>query len=219
MVPPYSVPAKTRDIALDAILDRSDLALGDGDADEHRRHGLRHRLRQEAVPVGAPVLVVLEQDGIALGDEEPGDRVAVDIVGERAWSAIVAIGEREIRVGAAQLRHRPAAGHLPGPQQMVIVAERADHEAQRHPPRRRAPDRIALGGAIGLGIRPVASEGRAGGGRRGAGGERQDAEQGEELHRGKATLAGPRRRGGLCRNQEFSWPPNVVLVQSVPCWP
>jgi hypothetical protein len=43
------------------------------------------------VPVGAAVLVVLEQDGIALGDEEPGDRIAVDIVGKRARRAVVAI--------------------------------------------------------------------------------------------------------------------------------
>jgi hypothetical protein len=188
VVPPYSV---RQDPGRSARRDSrsSNLALGDRDADEHRRHGLRHRLRHEAVPVGAAVLVVLEQDGIALGDEEPGDRVAVDIVGKRPRRAVVAVGELEIRVGAAQLRHRPAAGHLPGAQELVVVAERADHEAQREPPRRRSPDRIALGRAVSLGIRPVASEGRAGGGRRDAGGEREDAEQGEELHRGKATLA------------------------------
>ena len=65
------------------IVHRADVALRDRDADQHGGDGLGHRPRGEAMPIVPAVLVALDEDRFAARDEEPGRRVAREVVVER----------------------------------------------------------------------------------------------------------------------------------------
>jgi hypothetical protein len=76
-----------RHVALGRILDRGDGAVGEREPDQHRRDRLRHRERGQTVAVVAPVLVALDQDRIAARDQQPGRRIAREILIEREATA------------------------------------------------------------------------------------------------------------------------------------
>ena len=85
------------DIGRNGIVDRFDFAFRDGDADQHRRDRLRHRLREETIAIGARVLIVLIKNGVVFCDQQPGGRVAAEIVLDR--EAIRPEGVRDRRLG------------------------------------------------------------------------------------------------------------------------
>jgi hypothetical protein len=76
-----------RDVFLRRVVDRGDLLVFQRDADQHSDQGLRHRHRDEAALGGAPVLVALCVDRVALHNEEAGVAIGreelVDI--HRRW--------------------------------------------------------------------------------------------------------------------------------------
>ena len=125
------------------IVDRADVALGDRDADQHRGHGLGHRPRREALPVGAVVLVALDEDGVVARDQQPGRQAPRQVVVQR--------------------RENEAAG-----EDLVHVAMRADRVPDAIE-RRAAPLRVARGRAelvrVGAGRREM-GPGLLAGGRR-----------------------------------------------------
>ena len=55
-------------VSLGQIIDRFDRTVGNGDAHQQAGDRLHHRLRNETVAVGPPILVMLEQDLIVPGD-------------------------------------------------------------------------------------------------------------------------------------------------------
>jgi hypothetical protein len=67
-------------------------------------------LRQQAVLIGAGVLVVLEQDGVVAGDQQAGDRVVRQVVVQRAGGAAEPVGQGDFLRGAAQGRGGVRAG-------------------------------------------------------------------------------------------------------------
>jgi hypothetical protein len=66
----------------DRVVHRADVAFSDSDADEHRRHGLGHRLRGEAMPIVPSALITLDKDRVTARDEESGDGIARKVVVE-----------------------------------------------------------------------------------------------------------------------------------------
>ena len=77
------------------FVDRADGALGYGDAEQHGGDRLGHGLREQAITVRAAVLVVLEQDGVVVRDQQSGDGIAREVVGQRVSGAAEIIGERQ----------------------------------------------------------------------------------------------------------------------------
>jgi len=67
---------KARHIRLCRIIDRFDRALADSDPNQHRGDRLRHRLRNEPVAIGPPILVMLEEYLVVLGDQQACNRIA-----------------------------------------------------------------------------------------------------------------------------------------------
>jgi hypothetical protein len=84
------------------IVDGANPPLGDRDADEHRRHRLRHRPRREAMTVVAPVLVALDEDRIGARDDEAGGWVAREVAVKVGGRPLVVILDRRFRGGARQ---------------------------------------------------------------------------------------------------------------------
>src|SRR5215475_7793660 len=80
-----------RHVCRRGIVDGAYAALGDRDADQHRRHRLGHRERREAMTVVARVLVALDQDRVIARDEEPGGRIALEVLMEPAALALVIV--------------------------------------------------------------------------------------------------------------------------------
>ena len=85
---PVFAAAKARHVSLGRIRDRLDRALGHGDADQHADDRLHHRLRDQTVAVGAPVLIALEQDAVVAGDQQAGDGISRQIVVRRRSPAV-----------------------------------------------------------------------------------------------------------------------------------
>src|SRR5687767_3378699 len=84
-------------------------------SNEHREHGLHHRGRGEAVLGGAPVLVALGEDGVALEDEEPGVGVGVE-------EAVEELLQRGVGRGALEFPRRDRALHAARRMELVHAA-------------------------------------------------------------------------------------------------
>ena len=67
---------KARHIRLRRTIDRFNHALADGDPNQHRRDRLRHRLRKEPIAIGPPILVILAEYLVILGDQQTRNRIA-----------------------------------------------------------------------------------------------------------------------------------------------
>ena len=89
-------------VYLRPLIDGANSALSHRDPDQQRDDGLRHRERREALRVGPPVLVSLDQNGIALRDQEPGHRVLVEILIDCLALPVVRVADRGLHRGAAQ---------------------------------------------------------------------------------------------------------------------
>ena len=158
------------------IVDGVDGSLGDGDTHQHGSDGLGHRLRQQAIAVGAGVLVVLEQDGPVPDDQQPGDRMALHVVGQRM--GLAAIDVREFDLGRSPGKRRGNGGgrYAPIGKQLLGVAERP-HQVALLPLRPDEVHRVAFGLAVGGGIGTGGRKHRDGIGMGGAGEQRQQQEQ------------------------------------------
>jgi hypothetical protein len=140
------------------IVDRTDAALADRDADQHRRDGLGHRERGEAMPIVPRVLIALDQDRVAARDEQPGGGVARQVVVERAGLRLVLVAQGRLGGRAGEPRRRGGSTDQPPFQDLVVVTEPADEERDAID----GSDRIALARAVLLGVRPARGEARPG---------------------------------------------------------
>ena len=107
------------------IIDRADVALGDRDADEHRRHGLGHRPRREAMPVRAAILVALDEDGVTARDQQAGRRGPLQVVVQRQVGVLEPPGDARLD-DPHEARGRRRFPNEPGVEDLVEVAVGAD---------------------------------------------------------------------------------------------
>ena len=158
-VRPYSVPASPGHVRRGEIVDRADAPLGDRDPDQHRRDRLGHRPRREPIAVGPRVLVALDEDRLVAGDQEPGRRVARQIVVEAEGLPLVLVAQRGLGRGPRERRRFRGPMDRCAREDLVLVALRADQERDAEEGRAVA-ERIALAGAVLVGIRSTRVEGR-----------------------------------------------------------
>ncbi len=139
------------------VVDRPDAALRDRDPDQHRRHRLRHRMRGEALVIVPPILVALDVDGVAARDQEPGRRVAREIVVERECLALEVPANRRLHDACEARRRHGLADHAAF-ENLVEMALRADEKQAVDEERRAVPDRIAVAHAVPLGVGAAGGE-------------------------------------------------------------
>ena len=146
-----------RHIVLRLVLDGADLALLDGDPHQHRHHGLHHRVGQQAVGVAASVLIAFEQDRRIPDDQQSRRRMPRQVLVDGAALAVEVIGPGRAIAVAGKRRRLSGRKHRVSRKQFVEIAERRDHVVRLRPVGDGA-ERIVLGGAISLGIRPGTGE-------------------------------------------------------------
>ena len=152
-------------VFLRRIVERSDQALVQRDPDQHRRHALGHRERQETRALAAPVAIALGDDLAVLQDQQPRDALALQVVVERIADVAESIVDRGLRLGHRQrhdfaraVRHR-AQRHAPD---LVHRRPRADTVGIRIPVRAAAhgvADLLAEQRFVGLGGRQHRQQG------------------------------------------------------------
>ena len=104
------------------------------------------------MPVVPRVLVALDEDRVAAGDEEPGGGVAREVVVERECSSLILVANCRFRGSARQRRRRRGAAHQPTLIDLVEMAVTTDEEGGAGAGRAVA-DRIATARAVVLRVR------------------------------------------------------------------
>src|SRR5262249_9495921 len=133
-------------------------------ADQQRKHRLRHRERRQAILVGAAILVALDQNGVVFRDQQAGDRLLIEIVVERLVEAGEVIANDGFARRARQRGRLFRGGNGARRKQRVEAAQRADAAARLVDKFNSLAARIAFLLAPHLGIRSVGTKARAGGG-------------------------------------------------------
>src|SRR6188508_3282587 len=119
--------------------------------------------------VVAPVLVALDQDGVAARDEQSGSGVARQVVIDRAFLPVVHVREGRLDGCPSEPRRRVGATDQTSFQEVVLMAEDANPE----PGAIDGFDRVVQARTVFVSVRAVCTEARSGtrnaAGRRGAG--------------------------------------------------
>ena len=148
------------------IVHRADAPFIDRDSDQHRRDRLGHRPGREPIPVGPRVLIALDEDRIAAGDQEPGRGIARQVVVEGEVAPLVFVAQFRLGCRPREGRRRTGPTNQPAREDFVLMTLGTDQEW--HAEERRAiAARIAVASAEVIGIRAALVEaGSAGSGLR-----------------------------------------------------
>jgi len=150
------------DVGVRAIVDGADAALLDRYAHEHGGDGLAHRPRREAVGVAAAVLVALDEDGVALSDEEAGGGMPRQVAIERSRFSLEPVGDGGLPRRAAERARDCGPGHHARAKDLVQTRVGIDEIPER-PPVGPVGAREAGGtGSVVSGIGPGGVEGGLG---------------------------------------------------------
>jgi hypothetical protein len=156
---PVLGPGQPWNLGRRRIVDRTNAALGDGDADQHRCHGLGHRERREAIPLVPRVLIALDEDCVVARDEKPGGRVPREVLIQPEALAPEVVANLRLGRRPREPRRRCGSQDPPRLEDLVEVALGADEERNLKVGRP-FTDRVALAGALLLGVRTVRRDAR-----------------------------------------------------------
>src|SRR5437667_1484387 len=120
------------------VVDRPNRTSGQCDAHEQSNDGLRHRIGSHALFRGSIVLVALDENRIALEDEQRRGAVVGKIVVQAVASGLVSVGNRRFGRSALQQTCPGTPGDLASQKKLVVVTHHADQASRLYGYRRGA---------------------------------------------------------------------------------